>query len=122
MPAARSRSVRAAPAPCRALPVTGAAAHCRPSPTPTWCLGVLPSKGFWAAAARCSSTLPLPARVLGELGAQLGLSAEEAALGVVRVANATMERALRTVSVEQGYDPRQLHAAALWRRRTTARL
>ncbi len=28
-------------------------------------------------------------------------------MGVVRVANATMERALRAVSVEQGYDPRQ---------------
>jgi N-methylhydantoinase A len=32
---------------------------------------------------------------------------EAAALGVVRVANATMERALRTVSVERGYDPRE---------------
>ena len=32
--------------------------------------------------------------------------AEEAALGVVRVAAANMERALRVVSVERGYDPR----------------
>ncbi len=30
-----------------------------------------------------------------------------AALGVVRVANATMERAIRTISVERGFDPRQ---------------
>jgi len=40
------------------------------------------------------------------LGRSAGLSAEEAALGVLRVANATMERALRRVSVERGYDPR----------------
>jgi N-methylhydantoinase A len=49
---------------------------------------------------------------------------EQAALGVVRVANANMEQALRLVSVERGYDPRRfalvsfggaggLHAAAL---------
>ncbi len=53
--------------------------------------------GLDAAAAR---------RVLAQLGQQLDLTPEAAALGVVRVANATMERALRTVSVEQGYDPR----------------
>jgi N-methylhydantoinase A len=34
------------------------------------------------------------------------LSPERAALGVVRVANANMERALRVVSVERGQDPR----------------
>jgi len=52
------------------------------------------------------------------------VSPVEAALGVVRVVNAGMERALRVVSVERGYDPRGfalvsfggaggLHAAAL---------
>ena len=54
------------------------------------------------------------------------VSAEEAALGVVRVVNAGMERALRVVSVERGHDPRAfalvsfggaggLHAAELAR-------
>ena len=43
---------------------------------------------------------------VGRLGEPLGLRPEQAALGVLRVANATMERALRRVSVEQGYDPR----------------
>lgn len=43
---------------------------------------------------------------LRELAASLGLEPEEAALGVVRVANATMERALRRVSLERGHDPR----------------
>ncbi len=45
-------------------------------------------------------------RVLTALGERLGMSAEETALGLIRVANAVMERALRRVSVERGYDPR----------------
>ena len=55
-------------------------------------------------------TMPLdPARArraLARLGAELGLSAEQAALGVVQIANAHMERALRVISVERGHDPR----------------
>ncbi|MBA2341242.1 MAG: hydantoinase/oxoprolinase family protein [Pyrinomonadaceae bacterium] len=35
------------------------------------------------------------------------VSAREAALGVVRIVNANMERALRRVSTERGYDPRE---------------
>lgn len=63
--------------------------------------------------------------VLARLAADLHVdSAEEAAWGVLRVANASMERAVRAVSVERGYDPRDftlvafggagpLHACAL---------
>lgn len=36
----------------------------------------------------------------------LGINIDQAALGVVRVANAAMDRAIRTISVERGYDPR----------------
>ena len=43
---------------------------------------------------------------LVRLGRVLGLEARQAALGVVRVANAHMERALRVISVERGRDPR----------------
>lgn len=43
---------------------------------------------------------------VGKLGHQIDRSPEETALGVLRVANATMERALRRVSVERGHDPR----------------
>lgn len=60
------------------------------------------------------------------LGAQLGLTAEETALGIIRIANAHMARALQVISVERGRDPRQfallsfggaggLHAADLAR-------
>ena len=41
-----------------------------------------------------------------KLGRPLGLSLHETALGIVRIANASMERALRRVSVERGYDPK----------------
>jgi N-methylhydantoinase A len=55
---------------------------------------------------------------------ELGLGVREAAQGVLDVANANMERALRIVSVERGHDPREfalvafggagpLHAASL---------
>ena len=54
----------------------------------------------------------------------LGVSVEEAALGVIRMANAKMVNALRLVSVRRGHDPRDfelvafggggsMHAAAL---------
>jgi N-methylhydantoinase A len=40
------------------------------------------------------------------------LSLEEFALGVLRVVNATMEKAIRVVSVERGYDPRDFTLVA----------
>ena len=58
------------------------------------------------------------------IGTPLGLSAEAAAAGIIRIANANMERAMRVSSAEKGFDPRDLtlvafggagpmHAAAL---------
>lgn len=41
-----------------------------------------------------------------QIGRRLGLDSEHVAEGVVRVANASMERAIRTISVERGHDPR----------------
>src|SRR4051812_16694743 len=49
---------------------------------------------------------------LGRLGEQLGLDALETALGVIRVANAEMGRALRVISVERGLDPREFALVA----------
>jgi N-methylhydantoinase A len=61
---------------------------------------------------------------IGRLGDQLGLDVLDVAHGVTQVANAVMMRALRAVSTERGFDPREctlvafggaggLHAAAL---------
>jgi N-methylhydantoinase A len=65
-------------------------------------------------------------QAVSQLGEQLHLSPEETALGIIQVANAHMERALRVISVERGHDPREfsllsfggaggLHAADLAR-------
>jgi N-methylhydantoinase A len=65
-------------------------------------------------------------RVLAEWLKENGsrLSVEQSAEGIIRVVNATMEKAIRVVSIERGYDPREfalvafggaggLHACAL---------
>jgi N-methylhydantoinase A len=49
---------------------------------------------------------------LERVGAELGLDALATALGVVKVADAEMVRALRVVSVERGLDPRDFALAA----------
>ena len=42
----------------------------------------------------------------------LGMPADEAAEGVLKVANAAMERAIRVISVERGHDPRRFALVA----------
>lgn len=65
-------------------------------------------------------------QVFAALGKKLGVSAADAARGVVRIANANMTNALRLVSTNKGYDPREfalmafggggpMHAVALAR-------
>src|SRR5215216_6757488 len=49
----------------------------------------------------------LSEKALASLGEKLSLTAEDVALGTVRVANAEMTRALRIISVERGLDPRE---------------
>ncbi len=49
---------------------------------------------------------------LAALGAQMGRSAVETAQGVVDVASASIERAVRRVSVARGYDPRRFTLVA----------
>ncbi len=53
------------------------------------------------------------AAIEGAVAEPLGLSAEDAAAAIVRVANATMAQALRLVSVARGHDPRELALVAL---------
>ena len=51
-----------------------------------------------------------PARsqgLMSSLASQMAAGAEDTALGIVRVVNANMERAIRTISLERGYDPRR---------------
>ncbi len=56
---------------------------------------------------------PQPAREqLLRLSRQLRLSMEEFAFGIIRVVNANMERAIRLVSIQRGYDPRDFALVA----------
>jgi N-methylhydantoinase A len=43
---------------------------------------------------------------IARLAGELGLSSAQTAEGIVSVANATMERAIRVISLERGHDPR----------------
>lgn len=51
-------------------------------------------------------------RVAADLAKRARLSVPDLAEGIVRVANANMERAIRVVSVERGHDPRQFALVA----------
>jgi N-methylhydantoinase A/oxoprolinase/acetone carboxylase beta subunit len=49
---------------------------------------------------------------VGRIARQLKMGVVDAAAGIVRVANANMERAIRVVSVERGHDPRDFALVA----------
>lgn len=51
-------------------------------------------------------------RAVDLVATPLGLTRVQAAEGILRVANANMERAIRAVSIERGYDPRQFALVA----------
>jgi N-methylhydantoinase A len=56
--------------------------------------------------------LPRTHARMQELARRLSLPQEAAAWGVIRVANSNMERAIRTISIERGYDPREFTLVA----------
>jgi N-methylhydantoinase A len=70
-------------------------------------LGRLDPQGFLGGVGDVGLDVEAARRVLATLGAAIGLGPEAAALGVIQIANAVMEQALRRVSVERGYDPRR---------------
>ena len=55
---------------------------------------------------RLTLDLPRAQGLMSSLAQSLGLGEKEAALGILRVVNANMERAIRAISLERGYDPR----------------
>lgn len=86
-------------------------------------LGRLLPKYF--ASGRIKLDVEASRRAIEEkIGDRLGMSVEEAAQGIIRIANANIERAVRVSSAEKGFDPRTItmvafggagpmHAAAL---------
>ena len=74
-------------------------------------LGRLDAAHFLGGSMRLHEDLARQA--LQRLAAAMGApSAEAAAWGVLQVANATMERAIRRISIERGYDPRHFTLVA----------
>jgi N-methylhydantoinase A len=69
-------------------------------------LGYLPDAAELGGEVRLDRGLAEAA--LHRLGRRAGLDAQQTALGIVRVADAEMTRALRVISVERGLDPREL--------------
>ncbi len=67
-------------------------------------LGRLDPEGF--LGGRMHLDLAAARAAVGRVARPLGLSVEAAALGIVRVADEHMARALRVISVERGLDPR----------------
>ena len=72
-------------------------------------------------------------RVIDAIAGALGLSTEEAAEGMLEIADAAMERAIRVISIERGHDPREyallafggagpLHAVSIARRLSIPRV
>jgi N-methylhydantoinase A len=79
------------------------------APTITDCnlvLGYLDPGGLTGGAMRLDLEAARAA-IRRDLAEPLGMSVEEAAHGMLRLASATMMRAIRAVSVERGRDPRQ---------------
>jgi N-methylhydantoinase A len=74
--------------------VTDAAAH----------LGML---GFGELAGGLALDIDGATAALERLGSQLGLDAEQVAQGILIIANAAMAFAIRSVTIEQGQDPRE---------------
>lgn len=122
-----TKALRVGPASAGAVPGPAAYAKGGEEPTVTDANVVL---GYLPADARLGGDMEirkdLAEKALKKISEPLAMTKEEAAEGVIRIVNENMFGALRLVSVEQGYDPRNfslmafggagpLHANALGR-------
>ena len=98
-------SVQTARAPIPAPRATAWAARSRPSPMPTSCSATSTPNG--GSAARSGWISDRARQSVAAIAGAFGVGPEEAALGIRRIANARMARALRRVTVERGVDARR---------------
>ena len=103
-------SARNRPARCRAPPPMAAAAP-RPRP-PTPISGSAASTATISAAARSTPTWTSAEAAIKAVGEKLGVDADEAARGIIRIANNNMVNALKLVSLNRGHDPRDFTLVA----------
>lgn len=74
-------------------------------------LGLLGEEGL-AGGERRLSRVKAEQAIVRKVAEPLGLSLEEAALGIIRIVNVNMEQAIRRVSSERGFDPRRFALVA----------
>jgi N-methylhydantoinase A len=103
----RGEALRVGPASAGASP--GPACYARGGEEPTVTdanvvLGITNAEGL--LGGRLKGDPRLAREVLEALGSKLGVSGDDAALGVYRIVNATMAQAIRTLTVQRGIDPR----------------
>jgi len=101
-------ALRVGPASAGAAP--GPACYARGGELPTVTdanvvLGITNAEGL--LGGRLEGDPQLARDALEALGAKLGISADDAALSVYRIVNATMAQAIRTLTVQRGIDPRE---------------
>lgn len=109
----RGDALRVGPASAGASP--GPACYGRGGSEPTVTdanvvLGITNAEGL--LGGRLAGDPQLAREALAALGSRLGMSGEEAALGVYRIVNATMAQAIRTLTVQRGIDPRDFSLVA----------
>ena len=66
----------------------------------------------WFCGGETTADMAAAGRAIGAVGAKLGVDAAEAARGIVRIANNNMVNALKLVSVNRGFDPRDFTLVA----------
>ena len=66
----------------------------------------------WFCGGETTADMAAAGRAIGAVGAKLGVDAMEAARGIVRIANNNMVNALKLVSVNRGFDPRDFTLVA----------
>lgn len=103
-----TKALRVGPESAGAVP--GPAAYMKGGEEPTVCdanvvLGYLPSDVQLGGAMSINKDAAIA--VVKKVADSMGLSVEEAAEGIIKIANEAMLGALRLVSVEQGFDPRE---------------
>ncbi|WP_026376556.1 hydantoinase/oxoprolinase family protein [Aestuariibacter salexigens] len=103
-----TKALRVGPESAGAVP--GPAAYMKGGEEPTVCdanvvLGYLPSDVQLGGAMAINKDAAVKA--VKKVADAMGLSVEEAAEGIIKIVNEAMFGALRLVSVEQGFDPRQ---------------
>ena len=100
-------ALRVGPQSAGAAPGPACFGHGGTEPTVTDChllLGFLDAGTFLGSRMQLDQAAAL--RALTALAGELGLSAEETALGVLRIATTNMTNAIRSITVEKGLDPR----------------